>query len=492
MNIDSGVDETHPAISYKWRGTEVPWYHAWLDADGSNNPSWCSDHGTHTMGTMCGRAPGTGDTIGVAPDAKWIAAKRGCSGNYEFFAITAMQWALNPDSNVNTPDQPDAINCSWQIFNLANECTGTYVTAFNTMEAAGVAMVFAAGNNGPGTQTITSPSNINTNLVNNFCVGAVDGSSPSFTIASFSSRGPSKCTSTGSLLIKPEVSAPGVNVRSSVLNGNYGLSSGTSMAAPHVSGSVAVLRQFAPNLKGSQILMGLYMSAIDLGTAGEDNTYGRGLIDVYAAMVLLGPQIQHTKLNDTPNTAGPYRVRAVITPSAITNSGIDTSSIKLFWGRGSITDSVKMQKDTGNVWTANIPGNGAPAAYKYFIRVKDSLGVREHSPSDAPVNVHSFNAGLVSISSNEITAPQRFDLLQNYPNPFNPVTNIQYSIAEKSMVKLEIMDALGRKVSELVNEVKNAGVYNVDFDGTSFASGIYYYRLTAGNFVKTNKMLLLK
>jgi subtilisin family serine protease len=494
MNVDSGVDGNHPALNYKWRGLEVPWYHAWFDAGGTSFPTWCTDHGTHTMGIMCGYGTGTGDTVGVAPNAKWIAARRSCSGNYTNFGIAAFQWAMDPDSNSSTLDQPDVINCSWNSSDPSgNECNGTFRTTLLTLEAAGIAVVWSAGNSGPGASTVTAPKNINANLVNAFTVGAVDGNNSSYPVASFSSRGPSLCGGSGSLLIKPEVSAPGVNVRSSVLSSGYATMSGTSMAAPHVSGSVALLKSFAPKLKGSQVLTAIYNSASDLGSAGEDNTYGMGLVNVYNAMLLLGPQVVHTPIGDTPVVAGPYKVRAVITPSLITNSRVDTARLKVFWGRGSsITDSITMQRESGNTWVANIPGNGSPAAYKYYIRALDSLSVRGQSPGDAPLTVHSFNAGVVGLSGTQAEIPDAYSLYQNYPNPFNPSTKIKFDIPQANTVLLAVYDASGKQIAVLINSRLNAGSYEVEWDAAALPSGIYFYRFTSGPYSGTKKMLLIK
>ena len=91
--------------------------------------------------------------------------------------------------------------------------------------------------------------------------------------------------------------------------------------------------------------------------------------------------------------------------------------------------------------------------------------------------------------------PDSFELYQNYPNPFNPVTLIQFSIPSgisPVKVSLKIYDILGREVGTLVNEEKPAGIYKVNFDGSSFASGIYFYRLQAGKFVQARKLILLK
>jgi len=93
---------------------------------------------------------------------------------------------------------------------------------------------------------------------------------------------------------------------------------------------------------------------------------------------------------------------------------------------------------------------------------------------------------------NEKPVPKKYSLLQNYPNPFNPSTTIKYSIVIKGEVKLTIYDILGREVSVLVNEVKDPGYYEVNFNASNLASGVYFYRLVAGNFVSTRKMLLLK
>lgn len=156
---------------------------------------------------------------------------------------------------------------------------------FNALSAAGLAVVFSAGNSGSGISTITAPKNINLNEVNVFCTGNVSvGSNGSLSIASSSSRGPSICSSPdSSLLIKPELVAPGTSVRSTGNNGGYLNLTGTSMASPHVSGAVLLLKEAFPSLPGSTILRGLYQSGLDLGPAGEDNTFGNGFLQVDSA-----------------------------------------------------------------------------------------------------------------------------------------------------------------------------------------------------------------
>ncbi len=86
----------------------------------------------------------------------------------------------------------------------------------------------------------------------------------------------------------------------------------------------------------------------------------------------------------------------------------------------------------------------------------------------------------------------KFELNQNYPNPFNPTTKIKYTISEREFVSLKVYDVLGNKITTLVNEEKPAGKYEINFNGENLSSGIYFYKLHAGNFIQTNKMILVK
>jgi subtilisin-like proprotein convertase family protein len=99
---------------------------------------------------------------------------------------------------------------------------------------------------------------------------------------------------------------------------------------------------------------------------------------------------------------------------------------------------------------------------------------------------------IVSISSNNNQVPEKFELAQNYPNPFNPSTNIKYAIEKQSMVKLAVYDILGREIKTLVNEFKQPGNYQITFDAENIATGVYFYKLEAGDFVDVKKMVLMK
>lgn len=285
---DTGVDPTHPALAYQYRGIYVDGEQAWYQWNSSNaTPFDCGSHGTHVTGTILGLDRLTNDTIGVAFNGKWIGTPSLCGVGTED-NVAAFQWALNPDGNPGTiADMPDVINNSWYDPSIDDECNNVYVPVLNALEAAGVATIFSAGNEGPGVQTITPPHNINTNLINSFTVGALNGASVNLLIADFSSRGPSKCGGDSSLLIKPEVSAPGVSVRSCVPGPGYSQFNGTSMAAPHVSGAIMLLKEAFPYLTGNDLKFALYNTCTDLGDPGEDNDYGMGIINVEEAFYYL-------------------------------------------------------------------------------------------------------------------------------------------------------------------------------------------------------------
>ncbi|MCL4280284.1 MAG: T9SS type A sorting domain-containing protein, partial [Ignavibacteriaceae bacterium] len=107
-------------------------------------------------------------------------------------------------------------------------------------------------------------------------------------------------------------------------------------------------------------------------------------------------------------------------------------------------------------------------------------------------SVRWLTEGIVLDNPVEGSIPESYNLDQNYPNPFNPSTTISYSIPEESLVSLKIYDVMGSEVTELVNARQAAGVYSINFDASSLASGTYFYKLTAGDFISIKKMVLLK
>jgi subtilisin family serine protease len=310
-NVDSGVDYTHPALVGKYRGNQgngsFDHNYSWFDpANVCPTAAPCdnNDHGTHTMGTMVGD-DGAGNQIGVAPNARWIAAK-GCESNScsDTSLLASGQWILAPTdlSNANPrPDlRPNIVNNSWGEAN-GGAVNPFYKATVQAWHAAGIFVSFSNGNAGPGCNTSGSPGDYN----DNFASGAFDING---NIASFSSRGPGE-----NGVVKPNLSAPGVNVRSSV-PGGYDNFDGTSMASPHTAGTVALMWSAAPALVGdvTQTESILKQTAVDTsdltcgGTPENNNVWGEGKLNALAAV-------------DQSPRAGTGRLTGTVTDSATGN-----------------------------------------------------------------------------------------------------------------------------------------------------------------------------
>ncbi len=308
---DTGYDWDHPALQGKyrgWNGSTADHNYNWHDSIHGNNPNTppgnpcgfdvtapCDDHGhgTHTVGTMVGDDGGS-NQIGMAPGAKWI----GCRNMEEGWGTPTTysecyQWFIAPtDLNGQNPDTtkaPHIISNSWGC-PVIEGCTDPNVllTVVQNVRAAGILTAHSAGNDGSSCSTVNTPAGI---YDESFSVGATDSGD---NIAGFSSRGP--VTVDGSNRLKPDISAPGVSVRSSLPGTGYGPLSGTSMASPHVAGLTALILSAAPSLAGDVDLLEQIMeeSALPRTTAQicggipgsqiPNNTYGYGRIDALAAV----------------------------------------------------------------------------------------------------------------------------------------------------------------------------------------------------------------
>jgi subtilisin family serine protease len=296
-NMDTGVDVTHPALSSKFLGY-------WFDGvNGQPTPYDDHGHGTHTMGTMVGGdGPGSQfpdqNDVGIAYNAKFVAAKAFDAGGWgqDPWILACYEWfvTLKADSGVDLK----IVSNSWGSL---DELDLTFWEATLNWREFDIIPVFAIGNSGPSPSSTNTPGNFPIVIG----VGATDSGD---NIANFSSRGPAPNQSPWNdpqywprpdwNFIKPNISAPGVEVRSTVPGGGYESAgwSGTSMATPHVAGVIALMLELNPTLD-FETIYDILMNTTDQPPQGgsyPNNNYGWGRVNAYYAV------------GNTPGVGAPY------------------------------------------------------------------------------------------------------------------------------------------------------------------------------------------
>ena len=394
--IDSGVDSTHSAIRKNYRGN-VPslaaysWYNTINGKDGSQEKPYDDrGHGTHVCGTILGSKENA--LLGVAPKAKWIGVKvfdqDGEIDNVKL--LKAGQWIMAP--NGDPTKAPKVVNNSWG----GNSNDGFFQDIVKKWREAGIFPVFSAGNVGPfndgGDDSIGTPGA----YPESYAVGAIRKDEH---IAKFSLRGKSSYTNK----IKPDIVAPGVNILSCIPGEKYTLYTGTSMAAPHVTGVIALMLQVNPNLSVDQIENILNETALPLKdeyyTTTPNNGYGYGKVNAVSAVQLAkgqekgkdikkdniailsgrllahgqdtqAPVISHNPINKIFTT-----YKTTFDVDAKDNTGV--KSVKLLLDLGNGYKSYDLELKRGNkvdgYYSINIPVetfNGVSDG-KYYIEVSD-------------------------------------------------------------------------------------------------------------------------
>ncbi len=303
---DTGVTWDHPALRNQYRGWDgaaanhdYNWHdsvHSQGGVCGPDSIAPCDDHnhGTHTLGSAVGTEGGV-NQIGVAPGSKFIACRNmdrgaGTPATYlECFEFFLAPYPVGGAPAQGDPSKaPDITTNSWSCPPSEGCSPDTLKSAVEAQRAAGIMPVVAAGNEGvKGCSSLVDPP---AHYDASYSVGAFNASTGE--IASFSSRGP--VTIDGSNRVKPDITAPGVSVRSALRSGGYASLSGTSMATPHVAGAVALLWSARPELRGKIDLTenilnesAIRVETTDCGAGGaQNNVFGFGRLDIKAAVDL--------------------------------------------------------------------------------------------------------------------------------------------------------------------------------------------------------------
>jgi hypothetical protein len=178
-----------------------------------------------------------------------------------------------------------------------------------------------------------------------------------------------------------------------------------------------------------------------------------------------------------------------------TEAGFDFCMVEVSSDNGTNWQTVKSYDGTLSTWTQEnvdiTPFANGSTQMRIRFRLTSDAGVTGDGWYIDDIKLTGYCGTLVGISENP-AIPKRFALSQNYPNPFNPSTTIKYQLPKESLVKITVFDVLGKQVGVLVNEKKNAGFYEVDFNSEGLASGLYLYKIEAGDFTDVKKMMLIK
>ncbi len=217
---------------------------------------------------------------------------------------------------------------------------------------------------------------------------------------------------------------------------------------------------------------------------------------------------------DSANTDVAFKIRKVANGTKGTKLNIFSKQSDLISKTGAVYDIVVyVSDDQGRLVTNQSPTvtlelDGPGSLSVTSVKTEGGVAVVQYTPppdltSDSPIDIAARAEGLASAQFSKVVTdigpdnpssslPDRFELGDNYPNPFNPTTNISYSVSRPVHVRLQVYNILGQLVATLVNRKQNAGKYQVSFDASRFSSGVYIYRLQAGDFIQTKKMTLLK
>lgn len=432
-------------------------------------------HGTETLSTLAGYKPGK--LIGPAFGAKYVLAKTEDTESEtpieEDNWIRAIEWADSIGIDVATTslgyidyDAPYT-SYTWQSMD-GKTCRIT--KAADLAYQKGIVVLNSAGNEGYDAthNTLGAPSD----GFNVIAVGAVDSLGKR---ASFSSVG-----NTVDGRIKPDIMAMGelVTVANPYNSTGYMLSSGTSFSCPLAAGVAALILSARPGATAANVRDALRTTASK--SDSPDREFGWGIINALAAINSPALPVELETFTAEINNGAALLKWGTATESNNLGFEIERGRIDGFDRENIIWVSAGFVKGAGTTtqpqsysFTESLT---APGQYCYRLKQKDFDGKATYS-----------NTIYV-----DFPAPNSIVLFQNYPNPFNPVTTVNFSIPEKSVIKLSAYDVLGKEVAVIASGEIEKGIYTAKFDGSRLASGTYFLRLYNGKTAQIKKMILMK
>src|SRR3989344_267362 len=459
--LDTGINSSHIMLEGKVIVEKV--------FTGEESANDVRGHGTHVAGIAAGK--NVNGYSGVAPDALLINAKvlrdeDGSGRTSEI--ISGIEWAVDPDNDPGTDDGADIISMS--LGGTYSTPDNPYTEAINYAISKGVVVVVSSGNCGSGCpdagcgsfRGVTMPGNIKDVIT----VGAVDNNKE---VACFSSG-----EDISGVGIKPDIVAPGKDITSSV-PGGYALKSGTSMASPHVSGAIALLKEKYPNYSPLQIKQALELTSTDLGEIGKDVLYGSGLLNLEQLLHFdINSVIEydvHFKENIIKNE--PFKINVTIIDDIV----IDSISVKITYPDSSQI-SISLTENSVKSYIGEFIETSIEGKYDFEVLVKYNNGYISSQKNYFNVVSQNLDLGFIKqvLHENELDRGKPFNLSVTFENSANSTLDvfveiqILYSGNIMGIFTTDHISVNPRDISIMERDIEDSYYCNGDFDSTNICS----------------------
>ncbi|MCB2212581.1 S8 family peptidase [bacterium] len=540
--MDTGCNWNHlDLVTHMWDGGATYPNHGYDFSNNDDNPMDGHGHGTHVSGTVASDGS-AGSQCGVAPNAQIMALKvlsDGGSGSYAN-VWAALDFALANGADVVT------MSAGWHSVDATSR--STFREHYVLLNAANIVSTNSAGNDGGNMSWYPIPDNIKTpasvpppwinpetpgtgEAAGQITVGSTDTNDG---LSYFSSRGPVTWENespwfdwvyaNGSQdgLMKPDVSAPGEDIKSCDYNNTsgYTLKSGTSMATPHVAGLCALLKSISIDLSPAEINEILETTAIDMLDPGKDNDSGAGRVDAVAAAQMAESFLTDIQVHLVPAYDPPYIIPGsggtlyfaanIGNNYTTTTPGQIRTLVILPNGNEYPLDTYNVNFQPGvdiNAPNASqfVPGMAPTGIYSYVARAgttpwtlvdEDSFEFRKFNFSAESLDNEWTRSDWFEVAADDadiVNIPGEYSLGVAYPNPFNPTTTVAVNLPETVELTVHVYNVTGQIVATLANGSLNAGQHQLVFDGANLSSGLYFIHASVpGQLDAIQKVTLMK